>query len=227
MSYSKSKKTGLKFIGGAVILALVTAIGSYFTINEITAKVATLSAKKSITKGDPLTNELFNIVYLPKGGVPKDALTPDSILTTRISNKDMAVDDILRAVNTTDLEQANPSLLSSRLRVLEQAGLVGGEIPIESIQGMLDGMKSGDRVYVVGVTKEKIPTDGATNTDPNNTKVVGKTVVESAIAVGVKGTTDGKPALIIAMTKEDAIKVAIAREEGKLYVYLLPFGETK
>ena len=219
MNFSKSKQSGLKFIGGALILALASGIGAYYTISEITAKVATLAAKAPIAKGDPLTKELFNIVYLPKGGVPKDALTPNTILTTRISNKDMATDDILRTINTTDLKHDNPSLLSSRLRALEQTGLVGGEIPIESIQGMLDGMKSGDKVYVVGVTKESIQTGESTST-----KVVGKTVVDSAIAVGIKGTTDGKPALIIAMSKDDAVKVAVAREEGKLYAYLLPFG---
>lgn len=223
MSFSKSKQTGLKFIGGAVIIALASGVGAYYTISKITAKVAILVAKAPVAKGDPLTKELFNIAYLPKGGVPEDALTPATILTTRISNKDMAPDDILRSVNTTDLKRDNPSLLSARLRAIEeQTVLVGGEIPIESIQGMLDGMKSGDRVYVVGVTKEAIP--GPTS-NASNTKVVGKTVVESAIAVGIRGATDGKPALIIAMSKEDAIKVAIAREEGKIYVYLLPFGK--
>lgn len=224
MSFTKSKQTGLKFIGGAVILALLAGAGAYYTISEITAKVATLSAKAPIAKGDPLKKELFNTIYLPKGGVPKDALTPSSILTTRISNKDMATDDILRAVNTTDLKVDNPSLLSARLRALEQTGLVGGEIPVESIQGMLDGMKSGDKVYLVGVTKEVIQAGGTEGTTTSS-KVVGTAVVESAIAVGIKGTGDGKPALIIAMSKEDAIKVAVAREEGKLYAYLLPFGQ--
>lgn len=225
MNYSKSKQTGLKFIGGAVILSLVAAGGAYYSISEITAKVATLVAKVAITKGDPLTKDLFNIVYLPKGGVPKDALTPASNLLTRISNKDMSVNDILRAVNTTDLQHDNPSLLSSRLRALEQTGLVGGEIPIDSIQGMLDGMKAGDSVYIVGVTKESVQNGTSQNGASTNIKVVGKTVVDSAIAVGVKTSTDGKAALIVALTKEDAVKVAVAREEGKVYAYLLPFGE--
>jgi len=221
VNYSKSKQTGLKFIGVAVILALAAGGGAYYTISEITAKVATLVAKAPIAKGDPLTKDLFNIAYLPKGGVPKDALTPDSLLTTRISNKDMAADDILRAINTTDLKHDNPSLLSARLRVLQQTGLVGGEIPIDSITGMLDGMKAGDKVYIVGVTKQAAQVNDSTN----NTKEVGETIVESAIVVGVKGSDSGKPALIVAMTKEDAVKVAVAREEGKLYAYLLPFGE--
>jgi len=221
MKFSKSKQTGLKFIGGAVILSLVAAGGAYYAISEITAKVPTLVAKNPIAKGDPLSKDLFNVVYLPKGGVPKDALTPDDNLTTRISNKDMSKDDILRTINTTDLEHDSPSLLSARLRALEQAGLVGGEIPIDSIHGMLDGMKSGDKVYVVGVNKEVVQ-----NGESETTGVVkGDTVVNSAIVVGVRSSTDGKAALIIAMSKDEAVKLAIARETGKVYAYLLPFGQ--
>ncbi len=59
----------------------------------------------------------------------------------------------------------------------------------------------------------------------NNAKVVGTPVVDSAIVVGVNGGTDGKATLVIAMSKEDAVKIAIAREEGKVYAYLLPFGQ--
>lgn len=220
---SKSKETGVKYIGGAVILALIAAGGAYYTISGITAKVPIYVAKQSISKGDPLSENHFKVVYLPKGGIPEDALTPDVKLDSRISNKDMSVDDILRKVNTIDLKYDNPPLLSARLKVLEQSGLVGGEIPIDSIQGMLDGMKSGDKVYVVGVTKEVKRQNGENETIE---EVKGETVVESAIVVGVKGGgEDGKTALIIAMSKEDAVKLAVAREKGKVYAYLLPFGQ--
>lgn len=222
LNLSKQKETGVKFIGGAILLALVAAGGTYYTISEVTAKSEVYVANKSIAKGDPLTVELFKVAYLPKGGVPVDALTPSSNLNTLISNKDMSADDILRAVNTTDLKRDNPSILSARLRALEKTGLVGGEIPIESMQGMLDGMKSGDKVYVVGVTKEVTQNGEVETVDV----VKGETVVDSAIVVGVKGGgEDGKSALIIAMSKEEAVKVAVARDKGKIYAYLLPFGQ--
>lgn len=223
---SKSKETGVKFIGSAVILGLVAAGGTYFTISTITAKVPVYAAKGQITKGDPLSKDLFNVVYLPKGGVPKDALTPSTNLGTKITNVDMSAGDVLRGVNTTDLQHENPSLLSARLRALEEKGLVGGEIPIDSVKGMLNGMKAGDRVYLVGV-KKNAPgqASSSSNTSPSTGTVQGSTVVDSATVVGVRSASDGNAALVIAMSKQDAIKVSVAREEGKVYAYLLPFGD--
>lgn len=229
LNLSKSKETGVKFIGGAVVLALIAAGGTYFTISTITAKVPVYAAKAQITKGDPLSKDLFNVVYLPKGGVPKDALTPITDLNTRITNIDMSAGDVLRNVNTTDLKHDNPSLLSARLRALEKTGLVGGEIPIDSVKGMLNGMKAGDKVYIVGVKKNTTNNQSSSSSNaapsPATTNVVGSTVVDSATVVGVRSGSDGNSALVIAMLKEDAVKVSVAREEGKVYAYLLPFGE--
>lgn len=227
LNLSKSKETGSKFIGSAVILALVAAGGVYFTISTITAKVPVYEAKTAITKGDPLNKDSFSVVYLPKGGVPKDALTPNTNLDTRITNVDMSIGDILRAVNTTNLEQDSPSLLSARLRVLENSGLVGGEIPIDSVKGMLNGMKAGDNVYLVEVKKDvkTNQTDPSTSQNQVTASVVGSTIVDSAAVVGVHSGSDGNAALVIALTKADAIKLSVAREEGKVYAYLLPFGQ--
>lgn len=241
--FSKSKKTGTTLVTIGVFVALVAGFTTYYTISKVTSKVPMYVASEAINKGDPLGDlngkpivnkkgdSILKIVHVSKGGVPKDAVPVNQNLASTISTKDMSAGDILRKSNTLNLSRDNPSLFSARLKALGNPDLVAGEIPVDSMNGMLDGVKAGDRVFLVSVAKE---TDEEENALPNKTPAVqnnteiiqGKELVKSAIIIGVKSDTSngGKLALVVAVGKDDAVKIATAKERGKVYAYLLPFG---
>lgn len=247
--FSKSKKTGMTLVSAGILFAFVAGGTAYCTINKFTAKVPMYVASNSITKGDPLGNlngkpaadkkgnAILKVVKVAKGGVPSDAIPVDTDFSTLITTKDMSKGDILRKSNVIDLKHDNPSLFSARLKALDNPDLVAGEVPIDSMDGMLDGIKAGDKVYLVGVSKEKASAASSNNpaqtaqtaqTAPSNNEVTtqGKELVKDAIIIGVKSDTSngGKLALVVAVGKDDAVKIATAKEQGKVYAFLLPFG---
>lgn len=228
MDNIKNKKSFLLVIL-SVVLAIITGFLIYSFINKHTEEAPIYMAKKEITKGDPLNPDMFEISYIAKSAIPKGTLKPskenDEYIKQLIASKDISNGDILKSNYVYDVKTDDLAILSARLRTIienakvkEDVDLVGGEIPVDSIKGMLDGMKAGDMVYIVNVTREK--------DDESNGDVItqAEEVVDEAIVVGVKGGDEGN-ALIVALDKKDALKLAEAREKGKVYAYLLPFGK--
>lgn len=211
------------FIGIAAVCALLaTGIFTYI-FNQVFKQVPVLVAVKEINQGDPLTAEMFKEERIPVGGVPKTALKPPVNFKEKgyISAKGMSEGDVLRKVNVIDLQDRELSVLSSRLKALEKKGYVAIEVPIDSVEGMLGGMKAGDKVIVGVAYADK---DKELQLSSKNPQFVSEVITEAAHVVGIKNPGESKGALIIAVTTEDYLKYMQSKERGKIYVGLRPFG---
>ncbi|MHB1420660.1 MAG: RcpC/CpaB family pilus assembly protein [Bacillota bacterium] len=124
---------------------------------------------------------------------------------------------MLRFSGMITLDTPNPSLLSARLRSLNNPQLRGVEVPPDAAGGLLGGMKTGDRIDVISVSL---------GTEPGQAQEKrAATILQSVPVVGVKPPGDGGGGiLVVGLTPEQAEIFALARENGKIYVSLQPFG---
>lgn len=227
------KKTGFLFIFTAVVCSLLAVFFAYFSINKITEKVPMLVANTNIVAGDPLLKENFQVVNIPVSARPKDAILPTHELSGLVALKDMSKNDILRYENVVDLEQKELPVLSTRLRAVadsltksetldseEVMNLRAAEIPIDSIIGMISGMKEGDKIAVTSVYIEE--------TDAKEKIRRTETIFDFIHVLGIKLPSDNnKGNVVIALTQKQFEALALAREKGKFYIALMPFGLNK
>ena len=91
------------------------------------------------------------------------------------------------------------------------------ELPIESVAGMMGGMKAGDRVDVIAVYE----------TGDGNDKIIeSRTILTDRELVGVMTSEDGTGgALVVSVTVEEAQILASNMETGKIYIALKPLGK--
>ncbi|WP_459195629.1 CpaB family protein [Wukongibacter baidiensis] len=231
----KSKKSGILFIFLAFILALGATGLSYAAINKITKKVPMMVASKDIEAGDPLNKDMFQVISVPIGGRPSDAIIPtkELDLSSYVALKDMSAKDILRKANIINLNSKDLPILSARLRSLdpkaindlsydseELRSLRAAEIPVTSIIGMIPGMKTGDQIAITSVYIDEVD-------EGNKIKKVRKTetIFDFISVIGIKKPDDNsKGSLVIALSQRQFEAYSLAREKGKFYVALMPYG---
>lgn len=240
--FKSSKNTGFLFIIFAVFMGLLAVGISYIGISSMTKKYPMYIAAREIEIGDPLKKEDFVKIQIPKGGIPKDAVPIDTDLTGYIAIKDMSEKDILRKANIADVKQKDLPLMSSRLKYLsyteefkkmpeqkrkaEIGKLRAAEIPIKSIVGILPNMKKGDKVVVTSVYLEDIQ-------DPQDSTKIKKirrteTIFDHVYVLGINPPSDkSKGALVLALTQRQFEALALAREKGKFYIAVMPYGLEK
>ncbi len=217
-----NKKRGLVFISISLIIAIAAAGICFVSLNTVFRKVPVWIAKEEIAPGDPLKKEMFEPRNLPIGGIPEDALKPSFAFEGSISSKGMLPGDVLRKTNTIDMQDRDLSVLSTRLRTLKEVGLVAVELPVESLKGMLGGMKAWDKV-IIGVAWSDKDKEVALGT--KNAQFVTEIIVESAMVVGLKNAEDGgNGALIVGLDSAQFLKYMESKEKGKIYVALHPMG---
>jgi|GEM_PF-2105826 len=229
MAITKEKKTGLLFLLGAGLLIVVAMLTAYFGISTLTKEEPILIANAEIKAGDPLTTDHFKLIKVPVGGIPSDAIRPDTNITGHIAVKDMNENEILRFPNVIDLENPNIPMLSSRLRALytddvlaetddeELRNFRAAEIPIASITGMIDGMETGDRLAVISVFE-----------DPETGEERAETIFDYVDVLQLKKPSEDNPgALILALTQKQTEALALARENGSFSVSLMAYGIEK
>lgn len=220
------KRKGILFITGAVVCGLIAAFFVMGIGSKMAPKVPALEAVIEIAPGDPLDRSQFREVKLPEAGLPKEIIHPGTDLSNMIASRNMYPGDILRYPSAIALEGDNPSLLSARLKALNNPNLRGVEIPVDSIRGMLTGMKTMDLVDIIAVFKEYDPR-------VDNELLVSRTIIQAAPVIGLKsGETDrvsgpGENSVVVALTQEQVELYALYREKGKIYASLRPFGEQK
>ncbi len=236
----KFKSTGILFFVIAIICSLMAVVIAYTQINRITKRQPILVANRYVVAGDPLTKEMFDTVQIPVGGIPQDAIRPNVNLDRLVATKDMGIKDILRYENVADLNEKDLPILSTRLRAVEKGSinsendeengeeydveklknLRAAEIPIDSIIGMLDGMKTGDQIAVTSVFIEETE---------NNEKIRRtETIFDYVRIIGIKPPVDNsKGTLVIALSQKQFEALALAREKGKFYIALMPLGIEK
>ncbi|MHB1126979.1 MAG: Flp pilus assembly protein CpaB [Bacillota bacterium] len=218
---SGRKRTGLLFLILALLCGFLAAGLVYTVGSRMAPSVPVLVANTEITPGDPLGKEMFREIKLPPAGVPEGIIMPQADLSNTIAAHGMAPGDVLRHSGLIQLETPNPSLLSARLRSLNNPQLRGVEVPPDAAGGLLGGMKTGDRIDIISVSQ---------GTQPGQAQAEQRaaTILQSVPVVGVKPPGEGGGGiLIVGLTPEQAEIFALAREKGKIYVSLRPFGNAE
>lgn len=212
----KSKKTGLIFIIIAIILAVIVAGLSYYLISGVTNKTPVLVLNKELQKGDPINKSMFKTEYVPTASIIEGTISVEADLSGYIAAIPLMPGEVLKKNQIIKLSENNKEipLLSARLKAMDNPNLVAGEIPVDSIKGMISGMKSSDKISIVNVYKN------------DKKELISETVIPCADVIGIKSGEDGS-AIMIALTHEQSRILAASRDKGKIYAYLLPYGITK
>lgn len=212
----RQNRKGLLFILTAVLCGLVAAALVFFAGLKMAPTIPVLVAVQDISPGDPLSSNMFQESKMPQAGLPEGVISPTADISNYLAKNGMSPGDILKISSVIELDEKNPSLLSARLKALNDDSLVAMEVPAEAAAGLLNGMKTGDRVNIIFVEQ----------TGVNQAQPVfqSSTIIKSVKVIGVKPQDDTAGVLIVALTEEQAEILAAAREKGKIFAALRPFG---
>lgn len=216
---SKTKKTGLLTLIVAVLLGLVAVFLTMGLVKDSTKTVKVLVAKQNIEEGDPLSKETFEIKEIHPSGKPDTAVNINELdLSGTVSSKGILKGDILRDEHLVKIADANQELplISTRIKAIGNDALVGAEIPIQSIEGILDGVKKGDRISIVSVYK-----------DDETDDILSKTILTDIEILAIKSSKDdGKGVAAVALTQDEFEKLSLARDTGTVHIAIQPLGVT-
>lgn len=199
----------------AVVCGLLAAGLVYMAGQKATPSVPLLAAKTEIAAGDPLEKSMFKEVLMPPAGIPDGALKPEAPLENAVAKHALSPGDILRETHVIRYDSTDIPLLSSRLKTLNKENLRAVEVPVDSVAGMLGGMKAGDRVDIISVTPIE---------EGSKKEIISQKIIGSAPVIGVRPPRDGPGVLIVALTETQVNKFFLAGEMGKVYASLCPFG---
>lgn len=217
----KVKKTGLLLLVFAILLGVIAGVMGLMVMKSAYKETSVLVAKKVVEEGDPLTKELFEVKKIHISGKPETALPVDDLdLSGTVSAKGMLVGDILRQehiIKLSDSTQELP-LISTRIKAIGNDNLVGAEIPVSSIGGILDGIKKGDTITVVSVIEN-------TETKEIVSRMILVNIEVVAVKTGEEKTTSSTNGVVaVALTQEQFKKLSLARDLGSLHVAVQPLG---
>ena len=230
----KNKKTGYLIIGLGVAFTLLSVILSYALISSIVEKVPMQIANQYIKAGTPINESMFSIVEVPVKGRPKDAILPGEDLTGYVAITDFGTNDILRYTKVVNLKEKDLPIISTKLRGLDPEALTNEnyetpemrklravELPIESIEGMLPGMKPGDKLAITSVYTERAPG----GIEQKHSEPLFDYV--EVLDIRLPSDENSKGTLVIALTQKQFQAFALARDKGTFYVALMPYGLEK
>lgn len=216
---SKTKKTGLLTLLVALLFGVIAVFLTMNLVKDSTKTVDVIIAKNDIEEGDPLSKAQFEVKQIHPSGRPDTAVKVKGLeLDGVVASKGMLKGDILREehlIKIADVNQELP-LISTRIKALGNDTLVGAEIPIQSIEGILDGVKKGDRISIVNVYKDD-ETDG----------IISETILTDIEVLAIKSSKDdGKGVVAVALTQEEFEKLSLARDTGTIHIAIQPLGVT-
>lgn len=212
-SANSSRRSGVVFVILAILCGLAAA-GLVVAAGMMAApSVPVLQVTTDLVPGDFVEGRVTT-VKMPRAGLPSDAITSINEVKNAITKHGLSAGDILRRSHIIKSDDSG-GLLSARLVALNDPNLRAVEVPTESVAGMLGGMKAGDRVDIIAVYQ----------TGANSNELSSQTIIFNAPVVGVKtGGEEDKAALVIAVNQQEAEKLALYRERGKIYVVLKPLN---
>lgn len=213
---NSSRKSGIIFAVFAILCGLAAA-GLVVTAGMMAApSVPVLQVTDDLVPGDFIEGHV-TMVKMPKAGLPADVITSIDEIKNAVTKHGLSAGDILRRSHLIKNADSG-GLLSARLVALNNPQLRAVEVPVESVAGMLGGMKAGDKVDIIAVYQTGI----------NNHELSSQTIIFNAPVIGVKtGGEEDKAALVIAVNQQEAEKLALYREKGKVYVALKPLNAAK
>lgn len=214
---SKTKTSGVVFIIIAIACATIAAFLVVQAGLRAAPTVPVLQITENIAPGDFLQGKVKE-VKIAKSSLPKGAIRPGTDLSKFVAKHGMSEGDILRGDHILS-DDVDAGLLSARLLAMGDDNLRAVELPIESVSGMLGGMKAGDRVDIIAVY-------GLEDEEGGRKELESKTILTDRKLVGVMITEDGSDgAIVVALTSEEAETMALYTELGKIYITLKPFGK--
>lgn len=222
----KVKKSGIILLAVAILLGIAAGGLTLTMIKSSYKQVNVLVAKGNIEEGDPLTIDSFVKKGIHPSGRPDDAVNVDEVdFSGAVSAKGMLDGDILRnnhIVKISDSQQELP-LIATRVKAIGNDNLIAAEIPIQSISGILNGIKKGDKVTIVSV-RENIETE----------MIESKTILVNIEVVAVQGdknsdkvdsvTTGDNGVVAVALTQEEFKTLSLARDLGNIHIAVQPLG---
>lgn len=223
----KTKKTGLLFLAFALILGGIAALMTFAVIKNSHKEVSVIIANKDINEGDPLSKTLFIEKKIHPTGKPESAINVEELdLSGTISSKGLLKGDILRQEHLIKLNDSTQELplISTRVKAIGNDELVGAEIPINSIKGILSGLKKGDMISVVSVIEDVVIID-----EIEVEQIVSKLILVNIEVVDVKtkeseSKQEESEVVAVALTKEQFKKLSLARDLGTIHVAIQPLG---
>ena len=214
---SKTKTSGVVFIIIAIACATIAAFLVVQAGLRAAPSVPVLQITENIAPGDFLQGKVKE-VKIAKASIPNGAIKPGTDLSKFVAKHGMSEGDILRGDHILN-DDVDAGFLSARLLAMGDDNLRAVELPIESVSGMLGGMKAGDRVDIIAVY-------GLEDEEGGRKELESKTILTDRKLVGVMITEDGSDgAIVVALTSEEAETMALYTELGKIYITLKPFGK--
>lgn len=216
---TKVKKTALLTLLLAIVLGVIASILIMSLIKDSTKTVSVFIAKDTIEEGDPLSKDMFEVKQIHPSGRPETSVNVNDLnLNGTVAAKGMLKGDILREehlIKIADIGQELP-LISSRVKALGDDSLVGAEIPVTSVSGILNGIKKGDRISIVSVYKSE-----------EADEIISETILRDIEVVAVKSDGDSdKGVLAIALTQKQFEELSKARDTGTIHISIQPLGVT-
>lgn len=219
----KTKKTGLLFLVLAISLGAIAGLMTLSVIKSSYKEVAVLVAKESIEEGDPLSKTMFHEKKIHPSGKPESAVDVSELdLSGMVASKGLLEGDILRNEHLIKISDSNQELplISTRVKAIGNDNLVGAEIPVNSIKGILSGIKKGDMISVVSVLE-----------DEETKQIISKLILVNIEVVDVKSKdgdgkieTSGDGVVAVALTQDEFKMLSLARDLGTLHIAVQPLG---
>lgn len=217
----KVKKTGMLLLVFAIVLGAIAGIISLTLVKSAYKEVSVFVAKHEIEEGDPLSMDLFEKKMIHPTGRPDKAVVVEGLdLNGVITSSGLLPGDILREEHLIKISDSNQELplISTRVKAIGDDNLVGAEIPINSIGGILGGIKKGDMITVVSVIENK-----------ETKQIISKTILVNVEVVSVKtgaeeDATSDTGVVAVALTQNEFKKLSLARDLGNIHVAIQPLG---
>ncbi|GBF33971.1 flp pilus assembly protein CpaB [Desulfocucumis palustris] len=206
-------KSGKGYLLLASVLCLVTGFLVYQALDMAIPKISVLVTTRELKPGDVITKENLSVVKVPKASVPSDRVTGLDEVLNKHSKTYVAAGDPIRKVHVAEIDGGGN--VAARLNLVGKNTLAVA-LPPESVLGLV--LDIGDRLDIIGVVEQ--PQDKITK---------GKRIVLGAPVVYVPQKIIEKEqkkdeSVIVALTPEQAEKVALAMVKGKLVAAINPIG---
>lgn len=201
-------KGGLIWFAAIVLIGLGMGFTIQTMINQYTDLVTVYVAKQDLPVDRPVQADQLVKKQLPKAAVPDTAVTDPAKVDGLYANTTILQGQIV--------EQRALSDARTLREVIRKYGMNYGAltIPVDQNDFPVESVQVGDTVNLIGIFG---------NNGPNGTVLTSQYVAENVPVLNVlTDTKSGTPKLVVAVTREDGLKVARDLSAGKIRVMLDP-----
>jgi len=207
-------RTGWAFLAAALILAVLAGLLARYVLSLHAPARQVLVAARDLPPHTRLAESDLRRSILPPGGVPGDAVPNEGMAVGKVTRGLLLEGEVLRSGHMTS---DTGGVLALQLR---GSGLRAMALPGEVVGNLRDRIAPGDRLELVAVLPVR--------TEKQNTTVASQVAAGAQVLEVIRpepdAPSDEKGSVLVAMTQEEAAKVALAVAGGRLFVTALPAG---